>query len=125
MRCVADISLADYCRASRILFSSKKYHYSTASSPASEHTHDTSLQFEQPGGAGLTTPARLSTIPLAGYVDLSQRRALIEVSGKDAFRFLHGLLTNEPPIGTDGIYASFLNVRVCHLLAVVFRIKLG
>ncbi|KAK9324299.1 hypothetical protein V1517DRAFT_256324 [Lipomyces orientalis] len=51
------------------------------------------------------------TIPLAGYVDLSPRRRLIEVTGLDAFKFLHGLITNEPPSGHDGIYATFLNVR--------------
>ncbi|KAK9240737.1 hypothetical protein V1525DRAFT_394832 [Lipomyces kononenkoae] len=50
-------------------------------------------------------------VPLAGYVDLSPRRGLIEVTGPDAFRFLHGLLTNEPPPGRDGVYATFLNVR--------------
>ncbi|KAK9332895.1 hypothetical protein V1520DRAFT_211107 [Lipomyces starkeyi] len=50
-------------------------------------------------------------LPLAGYVDLSPQRGLIEVTGLDAFRFLHGLLTNEPPSGHEGVYATFLNVR--------------
>ncbi|KAK9468951.1 hypothetical protein V1512DRAFT_258285 [Lipomyces arxii] len=48
---------------------------------------------------------------LCGYVDLSPRRGLIEVTGPDAFRFLHGLMTNEPPKTYAGTYATFLNVR--------------
>ncbi|KAK9481009.1 hypothetical protein V1514DRAFT_65167 [Lipomyces japonicus] len=50
-------------------------------------------------------------VPLSGFVDLSPRRGLIEVTGPDAKRFLHGLLTNEPPEGPDGVYAVFLNVK--------------
>ncbi|KAK9463854.1 uncharacterized protein V1516DRAFT_661977 [Lipomyces oligophaga] len=49
--------------------------------------------------------------PFSGYVDLSSRRSLIQVSGIDAHRFLHGLLTNEPPVGQSGVYATFLSVK--------------
>ncbi|KAK9370034.1 hypothetical protein V1509DRAFT_638202 [Lipomyces kononenkoae] len=76
------------------------------------HFSTGSVRYESPselhnnGVAGVKFKA-----PLAGYVDLSPRRRLIEVTGPDAFRFLHGLLTNEPPSGRDGVYATFLNVR--------------
>ncbi|KAK7203515.1 hypothetical protein BZA70DRAFT_296862 [Myxozyma melibiosi] len=110
-RCVASLSLRECCRASSTrpaLLVPHHRRYSTFSPPAT-----TAPQHEIADAAETTPPEGVwtSAVPLAGFVDLSPRRSLIEVSGKDAFRFLHGLLTNEPPLGNDGVYAAFLNVR--------------